>query len=212
MLRLPAKPSGVGAPLNIYMFTPRAVARHISLLCSEPRYFRARLRVLLYQQLHPYAPWLTADAIELLQRYLKPSMTGFEWGSGRSTVWLSKRLRSLVSVEHDPIWFQRVSKWLRRAHVNNVDYRLLPTRPDNRYVAAICDFPEESFDFILVDGQCRSECLAAAVPKVKRDGLIVLDNADEGYEAPAGAALTRISTDNQVWRTDILAKRYRSSS
>ena len=134
-------------------------------------------------------------------------MRGFEWGSGRSTVWFSRRSRELVSIEHDPLWFQRVSRWLKRANITNVDYRLLPTRPENLYVSAIQCFPDEHFDFILIDGQCREECLAAAVLKLKRDGLVVLDNADAGYQEPADAALTRISTDNGIWRTDILTKR-----
>ena len=175
------------------MFAPRAVARHVRLLRSNPKYFRARLRVLLYQQLHPHSPWLTADAIGLLQRYLKPSMRGFEWGSGRS------------STTH--FAFSACRDGLKRANITSVDYRLLPTRPENLYVSAIQDFPDEHFDFILIDGQCREECLAAAVPKLKRDGLVVLDNADAGYQEPADAALTRMSTDNGIWRTDILTKR-----
>jgi predicted O-methyltransferase YrrM len=200
------KPHGTGAHVNVYMFTPRSLARHAKTLCTEPRYFAARLGVMAYQLVRPDAPWLTAQSIRMLEGYLTDTMIGLEWGSGQSTKWFARRLRKLVSIEHDAAWHARISEDLTRAGIDNVDYRHLTGGADNPYVSAIAAFPDEYFDVILVDGQYRNQCLEAAVPKIKPGGLIVLDNADEGYFSDGLKGLEQRATTNGVWRTDLFFK------
>jgi predicted O-methyltransferase YrrM len=206
-IRFFSRPHGTGAHLNIFMFTPRNLVRHVKTLCSEPAYFMARLRVMTYQLLHPSAPWLTSKSIRMLERHLDKTMLGLEWGSGQSTIWLSQRLGSLVSVEHDASWYARISKELKRKSIDNVDYRLVRESGDRAYVSVIAAFPDDHFDVILVDGEHRDHCLEAAVAKIKRGGLIVLDNADQGYYAAALRDLEHRPTSNGVWRTDVFIKR-----
>ena len=202
-----ARPHGVGAPANVYMFTPRSLARHVKTLCTDPEYFVARLRVMVYQFLHPGAPWLTSRSIQVLAAHLHKPMVGLEWGSGQSTIWLARRLGKLVSIEHHASWHTRISEALKRKGIDNVDYRLLSSDShDNPYVLVIHQFPNEYFDVILVDGQCRDQCLEAAVSKIKPGGLIVLDNADQGYSTPALRDLKCHSTSNGIWRTDLFWK------
>jgi predicted O-methyltransferase YrrM len=201
------RPHGVGAPLNVYMFTPRSLARHVKTLLFERKYFAARLRVMAYQIRHPGAPWLTASAVHVLDRYLNKSMVGLEWGSGKSTIWFARRLRMLVSVEHDASWHARISRDLKRLGLSNVDYRLASAQSTaNPYVGIVTEFPDEHFDFVLVDGERRSECLEAAIPKLKPGGLLVLDNADQNHFVAALRGLEHRSTHNGVWRTDLFFK------
>ena len=114
---------GVGTPCNIYMFAPQNAVRQIRTLFREPRYFYARVAVMIDQALHPADPWLTRTAVDEISRYLQPTMRGFEWGSGRSTLWFARRLQQLVSVEHDPDWHANVTKQIAAAGLTNVDYR-----------------------------------------------------------------------------------------
>jgi Methyltransferase domain len=202
------KPYGVGAPPNIYMFTPASLARHIKTLVCDPRYFLARVRVAIFQLLHPGYPWLTAWSIKTIEAYLDKSMVALEWGSGLSTVWLARRTGRLTSVEHDAVWYSRISERLRMEKIANVDYRRLATDPpaNSPYVSVADEFADDSLDFILVDGELRNHCLEVAVTKLKPGGILVLDNADKNYWAPALVRLKRRQTDNGVWRTDLFTK------
>ena len=47
------------------------------------------------------APYVTFRAMEWLEGYLTPEVSVFEYGSGGSTVYLAKRVKTVVSVEHD---------------------------------------------------------------------------------------------------------------
>ena len=49
------------------------------------------------------------------------------------------------------------------------------------YVTQIDEFQDEHFDLILIDGRARPSCIQHSVNKLKRNGLLVLDNADRVY-------------------------------
>jgi hypothetical protein len=200
------RPSGVGSSLNVYMFTPGHLWRSAKLLCREPRYFVDRLGVLAYQLLHPADPWLTREAIATIDRYLTRDMRGFEWGSGRSTAWLARRLGFLVSVEDDARWYEEVRARLQGL---NVDYRYVP-RTTGNYARQIDAFPDGSFDFVLVDGSARDACVAAAAGKVKVGGMIAIDNADLDIDVSPLADFECTRTSNGVWRTDLFRRRTRA--
>jgi hypothetical protein len=67
-----------------------------------PRYIIDKLKWSAYARQTPDLPWLTPQANQILSTVLHPTDAGIEWGSGRSTVWFSKKLRNLTSVEHHP--------------------------------------------------------------------------------------------------------------
>lgn len=165
-----------------------------------PRYIVNRLRVLAYQRLHPEAPWLTRDMIELLGPRLTGAHRGLEWGAGRSTLWLAARLGSLVSVEHDETYYGRVRAQLQDQGVRNVELRCCPAEPD--YVAVADSLPRESLDFVLVDGLARDLCALAALPRLKPGGLLVIDNVHLYLPCSSRAPHSRRPSDgpaSEVW-------------
>jgi predicted O-methyltransferase YrrM len=149
-----------------------------------PRYVRARARQARYQRAHPDAPWLTPDAIGLLDTMLRPSDVGAEFGSGRSTLWLARRCARLASVEHDRAWHAKVSQTLTRAGITNVDYRCHPPdQPDeagaeSAYARAALVLRDESIDFALVDGVYRDHVTLFLLPKIKVGGILIIDNVN----------------------------------
>ena len=90
-----------------------------------PRYIKNRIALEIWGKRNPNAPWLTRDAIRLLDDYLEPSHVCLEWGSGRSTRWFAGRVAHITSVESDPSWYARVESVLSAARVSNVDHRLI---------------------------------------------------------------------------------------
>ncbi len=148
-------------------------------------------------------PWLTFRAIKWLNSYLKPEMKVFEYGTGGSTVFFAKRVKSLISVEHDENWYRFVSDLLERMQISNIIYVLSkPTEllklkrsvadPNSYtsgfkeyhgldfsgYVQIIDKYPDKSFDLILIDGRARPACIKHAIKKLKKKGVVILDNAD----------------------------------
>ena len=91
-----------------------------------PRYIKNRLAAFCYEKTHPGQPWLTRTANEILDCYLKKTDIGLELGSGRSTLWIAKRIAHLTSVEENDLWAAKVLNMLTQAGLTNVDYRFLP--------------------------------------------------------------------------------------
>ncbi|HVP66823.1 MAG TPA: class I SAM-dependent methyltransferase [Anaeromyxobacteraceae bacterium] len=141
----------------------------------SPRYLRSKAALVAFETLHPDLPWFTRDAIEKLERWLRPTFRGLEWGSGRSSQWLASRSASLVSVEHNPLWYERVRASLAAAGITNVDYRL---QPEDDYVRVVDEFADRRFDYVVVDGLFRSETLLRSMRKLRAGGWIVFDNAN----------------------------------
>jgi hypothetical protein len=139
-----------------------------------------------FQRQHPEAPVIVANAVIILDNWLRSTDHGLEWGSGRSTTWLAARVAHLVAVEHDPAWHTRVKRELEsRGLASKVDYRLIEA-PRNQmheplahpYAAVADEFSDEALDFALVDGQMRLRCVEKVLPKLKAGGLLVLDGAN----------------------------------
>ena len=148
-----------------------------------PGYIYHRTCQYLDQKRRPEDPWLPRAAINLLEQLLQPTDTGFEWGSGRSTVWLAKRIRFLYSVEHHPEWHQRVAAWLEANQIKNVNYQHHPVDEDQdgrqqSYVTAIEAVQDASLQLVLVDGRLRDACALRALDKLAPSGLLVVDNIE----------------------------------
>ena len=149
-----------------------------------PTYIANRILEKRYRKNHPGEPWLTPDAVQFLKGYLKASDIGLEFGSGGSTVWFAGRVGALTSVEHDPTWFEKVSKLLNEQGIHNVTY--IHARIGSQetgansleYSGTAKRFQDESLDFALVDGRFRDEIANIVLSKLRKGAILILDNAD----------------------------------
>jgi hypothetical protein len=151
-----------------------------------PRYLSRRIRAILHARLHPEDPSLTPQATSVLASLLRPSDIGAEWGSGNSTRWFARRTAYLTSFESAGPYYDEVRASLLQAGLTNVDYGLIPFEHQDDedamhrsdWMRAAHSFADESLDFALVDSAPRGCLCAAVVPKLKRGGLLILDNAN----------------------------------
>ncbi|WP_035105627.1 methyltransferase domain containing protein [Desulfohalovibrio reitneri] len=193
---------------------------------------KARMR------LRPEYPWLNSGAVRMLREHLTPGSNVFEWGGGRSTLFFARRVDRVTTLEHKAKWNLKLTRWLAREGIDNVDLRFIEpntpyAEPDSRppawdeqdlcfrkpefaaYADSVLEFPEESFDMILVDGRARVACAANARERVKPGGLLVLDNSEWPKYAPIFAMLrgweyTRFA--NGVWETTVFRRPLSSTS
>jgi len=173
----------------------------------------------IYERRHPGQPWLAPEAIRILEKVLRSDMTGLEWGSGRSTAWLARRIGSLTSIESDPDWFARVRTSLAEQAISNVDLRLVtvPASDDERtaaywtpnaYAMAAESFAGGSLDLVLVDGFYRQNCVGRVLGKIAPGGYLVIDQSDHladlsAWGVPPDWTLIhhgRRMRDTTIWR------------
>jgi predicted O-methyltransferase YrrM len=139
-----------------------------------------------FRRRHPEAPAIVANAVILLDNWLRPTDRGLEWGSGRSTIWLASRVAHLLSVEHNPVWHARVRDAIAaRGLAARVVYRLIDAPDDQMaeplghpYAGVADEIADASLDFVVVDGQMRLRCTEKALVKLKPGGLLALDGAN----------------------------------
>jgi hypothetical protein len=146
------------------------------------------------------SPWLSFPAIDFINQWAQnqKGISVFEYGSGGSTLfWLSMNCQ-VVSIEHDPGWYAKLKEFVPESA--QLDYRLIEPEPCSkipveynsrhpqyqyfdfqRYVTQIDPYPDETFNLVLIDGRSRPYCIHHAAPKVRKGGLLILDNADTSY-------------------------------
>ncbi|MGD9612500.1 MAG: class I SAM-dependent methyltransferase [Kiritimatiellia bacterium] len=182
-------------------------------------------------------PWITFGAQAWLEGYLQPDMAVFEWGSGGSTLYFARRVRRVVSVEHNPDWHRDVQAALASSGVANCEYllrvprrcrfaRYLPyngctyvsrTFAEHRdltfraYARQIAACPDRSFDLVVVDGRVRAACLRLAWRKIKPGGFLLLDNAERPSYQPAMARLARFARQDFCGRGPRLVEEWQTT-
>lgn len=139
-------------------------------------------------------PWWTYKAIDVVEAWLaaRPHpIRVFEYGSGASTFWVSKRSDEVFSVEHHEGFAGMMRPEL--AKLGNVTFLETPaprsdaprvgsrkTGSENLdfydYVHAI-DGIEGQFDLVIVDGRAREECMRVASQRLADGGILVFDNS-----------------------------------
>jgi hypothetical protein len=163
-----------------------------------------KLNYKIFKWRHGETPWTTQASIKIFGRLLEKNMVGFEYGSGNSSLYFARKIKQLTSVEHDEKWYALISDRFKKRNISNIDYKLIRRNniatPQNQYTfyedynldknafqvmycfheyfSFIRSFPDNHFDFIMIDGRARVECALNAIPKLKKDGIFVLDNSD----------------------------------
>ncbi|HLF20182.1 MAG TPA: class I SAM-dependent methyltransferase [Bacteroidota bacterium] len=118
-------------------------------------------------------PWITYPSIRFLGERLPARAALFEFGSGNSTLYFARNIRSVVSVEHDREWFERIRLQLPR----NAEIVYAEISSNGAYSRAAAD-SKKKYDIIFVDGRDRVNCIRNSFRSLKSDGVVVLDDAE----------------------------------
>lgn len=116
-------------------------------------------------------PWYTYPAIEYITQVDYSDKTVFEYGSGNSSIFWSKRAKKVISVENDKSWFEVVQK------SKIINQEIILRENEEGYVHSISEF-NQKFDVIIIDGSFRRDCSKIAIKYLKKTGFIIFDNCD----------------------------------
>lgn len=133
-------------------------------------------------------PWVVPSSLKAIDKLVQPDWKIYEWGAGGSTCYWARECASVISIEHNSKWIDRVNKMLAREEgltdkVELHHVRGLPKDEKDRfrpYADTILEYPDESFDLVFVDGEASSRgwCLTNGLSKVKPGGILLLDNSN----------------------------------
>jgi len=165
-------------------------------------------------------PWYTYSAIAFLEAIVEPHFRVFEFGAGNSTLYWEKRVREVVSVEHDPVFVAYLrSNSMGKAKItllnecgkldkNYIDETVSEAFPDScnkvdiaeqireegylEYGDALSEFAAGDFDIAIVDGPARTLSALNAGLHMRDGGLVLLDNSDRPESATAIALLVEM--------------------
>jgi hypothetical protein len=177
----------------------------------------ARRRQARYENEHPDSPWFVPEAINYIEKVLRPDFVGFEWGCGRSTIWFAKRVRHISSVEGRRSWFEEVKcKIAEEGLADKVTLSLKEVTSEHdfnvteitRYAAAIDSIEDGTLDFIVVDGHFRDACLSHVGNKLRRGGLLIIDNSEVVAKGLLDSLKTpnSLSWNNGIWETTVIRR------
>lgn len=151
------------------------------------RHITYKIKSSIVERLHPDWPWWSPEAISICDRLVKPTDTILEFGSGRSTIWLSSRCKNIISIENDESWYNNVKQQLTNlnlTHKAKLIYAALNKNEsveNQTYLAPIKTIQPSSLDVVIVDGKVRSYCTRLSMPLLKPGGVLIIDDADRFF-------------------------------
>lgn len=134
-------------------------------------HFRSALKGIPIDNRNNPLPWYSYPAIDYLNQLNLSKKIVFEYGSGYSTLFWSRKTKQVISVEDNHKWFEKIKLMSRTRKNINLKYI------NKNYPSSIKDF-KRKFDIIVIDGSQRPECAKTSIKYLKKGGIVILDNSD----------------------------------
>lgn len=131
-------------------------------------------------------PWMNYPLIAFLEKRLKKDMNLFEYGSGYSTVFFSKLVARVTSVEYERTWYDIVAKKVG----DNVDLVFCEEDYDGEYCRCI-GRTKYQYDMVVVDGIDRVSCIRQSIASLSGGGVVLLDDSHREEEYAEGISLLK---------------------
>ena len=117
-------------------------------------------------------PWMNYQVVEFLEGRLRKDFQLFEFGSGYSTLFFARLVKSVISVEYDEEWFRIVSK----IAPENVTLVFKAEDINGEYCRVI-NSTGQKFDVVIVDGRDRVNCIIQSIDALTSGGVLLLDDS-----------------------------------
>lgn len=118
-------------------------------------------------------PWVTYPFISFIDNKLNKHLTVFEYGSGNSTIYYSKKVAAVDSVESDNFWFNKIKSDMP-ANVNLFYCELTDSGDYSKYAC----HTNKLYDIIIVDGGDRVNCCIQGFDALNSGGVMILDDSE----------------------------------
>ena len=121
-------------------------------------------------------PWMNYSITKLLETRLNSHLDLFEYGSGYSTLFFSRLVNHVTSVEYDETWLD-----ILKQHIpHNVTLLSMAADIDGEYCRAIRSAGRR-YDVVVIDGRDRVNCMKEGIRSVTDTGVVLLDDSQREY-------------------------------
>ena len=110
---------------------------------------------------------------DIIYKYCNSDSEVLEYGAGYSTLHLSKRCKSLITVESNPSWFMRV--YILSAMLGPYNTSFV-SAIDREYYLDVKKFKNKKFDLVSIDGMYRLDCAKAILPNLHDESVVVFSD------------------------------------
>ncbi len=177
----------------MYISNSRRVFKVILDLVLNPKhiYFYLIYSVSLRSPLQIELPWWSFKSIFILKNLLHPNLEVYEWGSGGSTIFLSKFVKSVHAVEHNSSWVKKIECIIEKKNIENIaiSKREINLESSSKFLQSPYSKDiQKSYDLIVIDGEdhfgpdqtwsARENCFEISQDHINENGgIIVVDDA-----------------------------------
>jgi len=121
---------------------------------------------------HPI-PWITYPALDFIAPRMSKLENVYEYGCGNGTLWWAARAVNVKAVEHDLNWYEKMNSIIPgNVSLSYEDINFGDSYEEN-ILTSKCEY-----DVIIIDGRHRNNCMLQAPKRIKKYGVIILDNSD----------------------------------
>lgn len=127
-----------------------------------------------------FVPWMSFDAIKFLKENITENSHIFEFGSGASTLFFSKKTDHLISIESNKKWLEIISSKLPKNAKNKIFLNENALDDDNYQLFAknYAIKNNQKFDLIVIDSLKRFQCAINSINAISKNGIILLDDSE----------------------------------
>ena len=153
------------------------------------------------------SPITEREEIDFVHSSIHLDSSVLEYGSGRSTIELSRIAKSVVSVEHQAAWYDELNKTLP----DNVS--LILAEPDLDYTEGTHDGTYEEFetyikspvkhgpfDVIIIDGRARVDCAKLCTQLAHEKSYIFVHDFEREEYQPILDILQKVDSVGRMFR------------
>ncbi|NOX46589.1 MAG: class I SAM-dependent methyltransferase [Chlorobi bacterium] len=117
-------------------------------------------------------PWMNYPFLGFIKKRLNNNQNLFEFGSGYSTVFFAKKLKSVTSVEYDKEWFEKAQGMTKGFSNTEIIFQEL-----NEDYPKTINKTDKKYELIVIDGRKRVKCALNSYGHLTSDGILILDDS-----------------------------------
>ena len=131
-------------------------------------------------------PWIHTNVIDILDKIINKNTYILEFGSGNSTIYFSNLTNNLTSIEHNKCWYNKIKPIINNVKyiLKEIEYISVPPIDKKFYNCNSLEelighnIPDEYYDIIIIDGINRVNCAVGSINKLKKGGILILDDSN----------------------------------
>jgi len=154
-------------------------------MAGEDTEMKAPKNMNVYHKEHPKGeeiilkkePWVNEKYRKDYENFLDEILTldseVIEFASGGSSLYIAKKVKGLVTLEHDSVWYEVVQETIAKEGISNITLHFDPDYHKNFH----CEKP--SFDVAIVDiwdDPRRASCIETAMNCLRPHGCLIFHN------------------------------------